>query len=156
MVLGSGEPELEQGFRALARQYDGRVVVRLGFDEPLSHRIFAGSDVVLVPSRFEPCGLTQMYGMRYGALPLARRTGGLADTVRDCSLENLAAHTATGLVFERFSQGDFDAAVRRAFVLHAKPQHWREVRRQAMQQHFGWAGPAQHYLALYRAAGSGR
>ncbi|GAB3268061.1 glycogen synthase [Chitinimonas naiadis] len=156
VVLGSGDPELEQGFRALAQQYAGRVVVRLGFDEPLSHRIFAGSDVVLVPSRFEPCGLTQMYGMRYGALPLARRTGGLADTVQDCSLENLAARTATGLVFERFSQADFDAAVRRGFVLHAKPQHWREVRRQAMQQHFGWAGPAQHYLDLYRAALSGR
>ncbi|HEY9104617.1 glycogen synthase GlgA [Chitinimonas sp.] len=152
LVLGSGEPALEEGFRQLAQRHAGRVAVRLGFDEPLSHRIFAGCDVVLVPSRFEPCGLTQMYGMRYGALPLARRTGGLADTVSDVSLENLAAHTATGLVFERFTQPDFDAAVRRAFALHGKPQLWREVRRQAMQQHFGWEGPARDYLALYKSA----
>ncbi|MDN3576519.1 glycogen synthase GlgA [Chitinimonas viridis] len=151
-VLGSGEPELEAGFSELLGRYPGRVAVRLGFDEPLSHRLFAGSDVVLLPSRFEPCGLTQMYGMRYGALPLARRTGGLADSVRDCSLENLQDASATGMLFERFEQADFDAAVRRAFALYAKPQAWREVRRHAMQQHFGWAGPAKAYQALYRAA----
>lgn len=151
-VLGSGEPELEEGFLALARAHPGRVGVRLGFDEPLSHRIFAGADVSLVPSRFEPCGLTQLYGLRYGALPLVRRTGGLADTVNDASLENLADGSASGFVFERFSQGDFDAAVRRAYALHARPADWHAVRRVAMARHHGWEGPACEYLALYRKA----
>lgn len=151
-LLGSGDAALEAGFSELARRYPARVGIRLGFDEALSHRIFAGSDVVLVPSRFEPCGLTQLYGMRYGALPLARRTGGLADTVFDCSLENLADGSACGLVFERFSQADFDAAVRRAFALYGKPTAWREVRRHAMARQSGWAGPARDYLDLYRAA----
>ncbi|WP_308418098.1 glycogen synthase GlgA [Chitinimonas sp. BJB300] len=152
VVLGSGEPALEAGFKQMEQDHPGSVVVRLGFEEPLSHRIFAGADVIMVPSRFEPCGLTQMYGMRYGALPLARRTGGLADTVVDCSLENLADGTACGFVFERFEQPDFDAAVQRAFVLYAKPPIWREVRRHAMGRQFDWAAPAQAYLALYRAA----
>lgn len=151
-LLGSGDLALEAGFTQLQQDYPERVAVRLGFDEALSHRIFAGVDVVLVPSRFEPCGLTQMYGMRYGALPLARRTGGLADTVLDCSLENLADGSACGLVFERFEQADFDAAVRRAFALYAKPTQWREVRRHAMQRQFDWSGPALAYLELYRAA----
>ncbi|MGQ5524054.1 glycogen synthase GlgA [Chitinimonas sp. PSY-7] len=152
MVLGSGEAELEAGFKQMELDYPGSVVVRLGFEESLSHRIFAGADVVLVPSRFEPCGLTQMYGMRYGALPLVRRTGGLADTVVDCTLENLADGTACGFVFERFEQADFDAAVQRAFVLHAKPTQWREVRRHAMGRQFDWTAPALAYEALYRAA----
>ncbi|WP_269532903.1 glycogen synthase GlgA [Chitinimonas sp. BJYL2] len=150
VVLGNGEPTLEAGFLALAAQYPGRVALCTGFDEVLSHRIFAGCEVVLIPSRFEPCGLTQMYGMRYGALPLVRRTGGLADTVVDCSIENLADETASGFVFERFEQADFDAAVRRAYTLHATPARWRAVRRHAMNLHFGWSGPAGRYLALYQ------
>ncbi len=152
VVLGSGDPALEAGFRTLAAAMPERVAVRLGFDEALSHRIFGGCDVALVPSRFEPCGLTQLYGLRYGTLPLVRRTGGLADTVADCSLENLADGTATGFVFERFEQADFDAAVRRAYALHADPVRWREVRRSAMRQRFGWDGPAAQYLELYRKA----
>ncbi|QDQ27530.1 glycogen synthase GlgA [Chitinimonas arctica] len=153
VVLGNGEAALEAGFQQLASRYPGQVAVSLAFDETLSHRIFAGCDVVLVPSRFEPCGLTQMYGMRYGALPLARRTGGLADTVRDCSLENLADGSANGFVFERFEQPDFDAAVRRAYTLYAEPPRWQAVQQQAMRRHFGWSGPAGAYLDLYRVAG---
>jgi starch synthase len=151
-VLGSGEPALEAGFERLAASHPGRVAVRLGFDEALSHRVFAGADVALVPSRFEPCGLTQLYALRYGAVPLVRRTGGLADTVRDVSLENLADGSANGIVFERFEQADFDAAIRRAFALHARPTWWKAVRQAAMVQRFGWAGPAQQYGDLYRSA----
>lgn len=152
VVLGNGDAALEAGFARLSQDHPGSVAIRLGFDEPLSHRIFAGCDVIVVPSRFEPCGLTQMYGMRYGALPLVRRTGGLADTVQDCSLENLADATATGFVFERFELPDFNQAVRRAFALHDKATLWRDVRRQAMRRQFDWDGPAVAYLALYQAA----
>ncbi|MFC4161316.1 glycogen synthase GlgA [Chitinimonas lacunae] len=149
-LLGSGEPAIEAAFKALAQAHPGRVAVRLGFDEALSHRLFGGADVVLVPSRFEPCGLTQLYALRYGALPLVRRTGGLADTVRDASLENLADDSATGFVFERCEQDDYDAAVRRAFTLYRQPAAWDQVQRRAMCCRFGWDGPAEAYLALYR------
>lgn len=150
-LLGNGEPALETAFAALAQANAGRVAVKLGFDESLSHRIFGGADVLLVPSRFEPCGLTQLYALRYGALPLVRRTGGLADTVRDASLENLADDSATGFVFERCEQGDYDAAVRRTFALFQQREAWERTRRRAMSCRFGWDGPARAYLDLYRA-----
>ena len=126
------------------------MALRQGYDEALSHRIFAGSDVTLVPSRFEPCGLTQLYALKYGSLPLVRRTGGLADTVIDCSLEELADERATGFVFERFDAADLTRALRRAFALWRRPREWRAVRSHAMAQHFGWDTAAAGYLALYR------
>lgn len=149
-VLGSGDPGLEAGFRAAAAAHPGAVALHTGYDEALSHRLFAGGDVVLVPSRFEPCGLTQLYGLRYGCLPLVRRTGGLADTVVDCTLEDLAEGRASGFVFERFEREDFVRAVRRAFALYAEPVRWRRVQRHAMTCDFGWDASAQRYLALYR------
>lgn len=152
VVLGSGDEVIEHAFRNLMGEYPGQVAARFSFDEHLSHRIFAGADVILVPSRFEPCGLTQLYGLRYGSLPLVRSTGGLADTVVDCSLENLADDSATGFVFDNFEQAAFDAAVRRAFALAAKPTAWREVRKQAMARRFDWQAPAQAYLAVYGEA----
>jgi starch synthase len=126
------------------------VALRQGYDEALSHRFFAAGDVTLVPSRFEPCGLTQMYALRYGSLPLVRRTGGLADTVTDCSLEDLADEKATGFVFERFEAADLQRALRRAFTLWQRPREWRLVQRRAMAQRFGWSEAAARYLALYR------
>ncbi|WP_374348220.1 glycogen synthase GlgA [Chitinimonas sp.] len=149
-VLGNGDVALEAGFSALARRHPGSVAVVLGFDEALSHRLFAGMDVALVPSRFEPCGLTQLYAMRYGALPLVRRTGGLADTVCDANLENLADGSACGFVFERFAQTDFDAAVRRAFALRARQDGWQAAQQRAMRLRFGWQGPAAQYVQLYQ------
>jgi starch synthase len=151
VVLGSGDAGLEAAFRAAAQRHPQQVALRQGYDEALSHRIFAGSDVTLVPSRFEPCGLTQMYGLRYGSLPLVRRTGGLADTVVDCTLEDLAEERATGFVFERFEAADLQRALRRAFTLWARPREWRAVQQRAMAQRFGWHESAQHYLALYRS-----
>ena len=149
VVLGSGEAALEAAFARAAQAHPRQVALRQGYDEALAHRLFAASDVTLVPSRFEPCGLTQLYALKYGSLPLVRRTGGLADTVVDCTLEDLADGHATGLVFERFDVADLTRALRRAFALWLRPREWRAVRRQAMAQHFGWDTAAASYLALY-------
>jgi starch synthase len=152
VVLGSGDAAIEDALRAAAAKHPRHVALRQGYDEALSHRIFAASDVTLVPSRFEPCGLTQMYALRYGSLPLVRRTGGLADTVVDCTLEDLADERATGFVFERFDVDDLQRALRRAFTLWAQPKTWRVVGQRAMAQRFGWAAAAERYTALYREA----
>lgn len=151
VVLGSGDAALETAFMRAARAHPRQVALRQGHDEALSHRIFAGSDVSLVPSRFEPCGLTQLYALKYGSLPLVRRTGGLADTVVDCTLEDLADQRATGFVFERFDAADLVRALRRAYALWARPREWKAVRSRAMAQHFGWDTAAASYLALYRS-----
>jgi starch synthase len=150
VVLGSGDARLDAAFAEAAARHPGRVARRTGMDEALAHRIFAGSDVVLVPSRFEPCGLTQLYGLAYGALPLVHRVGGLADTVVDCTLEDLVAGTATGFAFDGYSIDAFRRALRRAFALWSQPQIWARVRATAMRQHFDWEGPAARYVALYR------
>ena len=150
VVLGSGDAALEAAFARAANAHSRQVALRQGYDEALSHRIFAGSDVTLVPSRFEPCGLTQLYALKYGSLPLVRRTGGLADTVVDCTLEDLADERATGFAFERFDAADLSRALRRAFALWARPRDWRTVRGRAMAQRFGWDTAAARYLALYR------
>jgi starch synthase len=150
VVLGSGDAALEAAFARAAKAHPRQVALRQGYDEALSHRVFAGGDVTLVPSRFEPCGLTQLYALKYGSLPLVRRTGGLADTVIDCTLEDLADQRATGFVFERFDAADLTRAVRRAFALWARPRDWRAVRGRAMAQHFGWNAAAAGYSTLYR------
>jgi starch synthase len=151
VVVGSGEPALEAAFHAAAQAHPRAVAVHIGYDETLSHRVFAGTDVTLVPSRYEPCGLTQMYGLAYGSLPLVHRVGGLADTVVDVALENLADGSATGFVFERFDGAAYSAALRRAFALQARGAEWRRVQRAAMRQVFDWDGAAAHYVALYRS-----
>jgi starch synthase len=150
VALGSGEPALETAFRHAAHEHPRSVAVHIGFDEALSHRVFAGTDVTLVPSRFEPCGLTQMYGLAYGSLPLVHRVGGLADTVVDAALENLADGSTTGFVFDRYDATAYGAALRRAFALHARRLQWRREQRTAMQQVFDWGVAAASYLALYR------
>lgn len=151
VVLGSGDGGLEAAFRAAARDHPRAVAVHIGYDEALSHRVFAGCDVTLVPSRFEPCGLTQLYGLAYGSLPLVHGVGGLADTVADVSLENLADGSATGFVFHSFDATGFGAALRRAFALHARRTEWRRVQRAAMGKLFDWDAAASHYLEVYRS-----
>jgi starch synthase len=150
VVLGSGEAALEAGLGHAAHAHPGSVVVHLGFDETLAHAIVAGSDVVMAPSRFEPCGLTQLYALAYGSLPLVHGVGGLADTVVDASLENLDDEIATGFVFERFDVAALRAAIRRAFALHARRDHWKRAQRRAMKQDFGWQSAAARYGDLYR------
>lgn len=149
MVLGSGDAHLEAAFTAAAAAQPQSVAVRLGYDEQLAHRIIAGGDVILVPSRFEPCGLTQLYGLKYGTLPLVRNVGGLADTVVDASLENLVDEVATGIVFEAFDEAGIAAALRRAFALYRRQADWREVQARGMRQQHGWDTAAGQYLALY-------
>ncbi len=149
VVLGSGDARLEAEFGAAAARHPGRVARRTGMDEALAHRIVAGSDVMLVPSRFEPCGLTQLYGLSYGALPLVHRVGGLADTVVDSTLEDLAAGTATGFVFDAFNADAYRRALRRAFALWSRPEFWARVRSSAMRQRFAWSDAARRYVDLY-------
>ncbi|HYH37786.1 MAG TPA: glycogen synthase GlgA [Azospirillum sp.] len=148
-VLGSGEAWMEGGFRHLADWHPGSVGVRIGYDEALSHRIQAGSDLLLVPSRSEPCGLTQMYAMKYGTLPLVRRTGGLADTVIDATPAALADGVATGFAFMNATGQELGFALRRAMAIYRKPELWNAMRTRAMGRDFGWERPAREYLELY-------
>ena len=152
LVLGSGDHEIERAFAHAAQSRPGCVALRLGYDEAFAHRIFSGSDFTLVPSRFEPCGLTQMYGLLYGSVPLVRAVGGLADTVVDADLATLADHTATGIVFAEFTDAAFRHAVRRALALYAQPRAWAQVQQTGMQQNLSWTQAAQRYRAVYDAA----
>lgn len=156
-VLGTGEAALEAGLQRAVHAHPQAVGVHLGFDETLAHLLIAGSDVVMVPSRFEPCGLTQLYALAYGSLPLVHRVGGLADTVCDASLENLADQLATGFAFGRFERDELVAAIRRAFALRARSVDWKRTQRRAMEQDFGWESAAQRYLGMYQElVGNGR
>ena len=148
-LIGGGDPAIEQAFVQAAKKYPGQVAVRIGYDESLAHSIIAGADVVVVPSRFEPCGLTQLYGLRYGTLPLVRRIGGLADTVLDASPEHLLDGTACGVVFDDFSVDGLRAALQRTQSLYAQPAVWKTVQKRAMQLRFDWRVAAEQYLALY-------
>ena len=150
VVLGSGDAGIEAAVAAAVARHPGQAVLRRGYDEALAHRIFAGADVVLVPSRFEPCGLTQLYALRYGALPLVHGVGGLADTVIDASAQALAAQTACGFVFHDFSPDGLRGAIRRAFDLYRRPVDWAAVQTHAMRLRFNWRDAAQAYLGLYR------
>jgi len=149
VMLGSGDPALEAAMLDLAARFPGRVGVRIGYDEALSHRMFAGGDAVLVPSRFEPCGLTQMYGLRYGTIPVVAAVGGLADTVITANPAALAAGTATGIIFHPTDATAFAGALRQLAALHADAKLWAQIRRRAMAQPVGWAASAAAYARLY-------
>ncbi len=148
-VLGTGDGELEAGFRYAAAANPDQVAVHIGYDEDMSHRFMAGADALLVPSRFEPCGLTQMYALRYGTLPLVRAVGGLADTVVDANAQMLSAGRATGFVFHDASRHALGARIREACALYRDREAWRELQRRAMVQDFSWDDSAAHYEALY-------
>ena len=154
-ILGSGDADLEQAFVAKAAQYPSQVAVRLGYDEALAHRFFAGSDVTLVPSRFEPCGLTQLYAMRYGSVPLVRRVGGLADTVTDADWLTMADGSATGFVFEHLRESDFVHALDEALCVFERRTDWRQLQRAGMLEPHGWGAAALAYAALYTELTSG-
>jgi starch synthase len=147
-LLGSGDKWLEDGFRNAAR--DANVAVRIGYDEALSHRLIAGGDAILVPSRFEPCGLTQLYGLRYGTIPVVALTGGLADTVINASPAALAAGCATGIQFHPVTLDALKGALTRLCDLHADPKTWKTLQSNAMKQPVGWDNSARAYAALYR------
>jgi starch synthase len=149
-LQGAGDAALEAAFVAAAQAHPGEVAVRIGYDEAFAHRLVAGADAILVPSRFEPCGLTQLYGLRYGTLPVVRRVGGLADTVVDASDEALQTDRATGFAFDTATPAALDAALQRAGAAYAQPERWRRLMLCAMAQDFSWDGAAQKYMALYR------
>lgn len=149
LILGTGQPDIEAQAQAAARHYPGRVGVHIGFDEALAHRIQAGADALLIPSRFEPCGLTQLCALRYGCLPVVAPTGGLADTVIDASPAALAAGVATGFHLRELSPAGIAAALARLqTVLQDRRQHWRMMRN-AMAADVSWDASARAYAALY-------
>jgi starch synthase len=150
-VVGTGDPALEAGWRTAAQAHPGRVAVRLVYDEALAHRVIGGADAIMVPSRFEPCGLTQLYGLRYGTLPLVRRVGGLADTVVDAGADALRDGRATGFAFDAGTPEALLQAAHRLVALYRQSPAWRAVMRTAMACDFSWDHAAAQYLALYRA-----
>jgi starch synthase len=152
-VLGSGEPALEQQYLALMQQYPGQVAVTIGYNEPLSHRIMAGTDIFVMPSRFEPCGLNQMYGLRYGTIPLVANTGGLADSVKGGALmaDGSLPATMTGLVMPENNPATLLVTLKQAVLIYANSGQWQQLQKQAMQQDVSWETSAKHYLDLYQS-----
>jgi starch synthase len=150
-VLGSGDKAYEAAWRDLAASAAGRVGIAIGYDEPLAHLIEAGSDMFLMPSRFEPCGLNQMYSMRYGTPPIVRATGGLADSVVDATGTALAERRATGVVFHQPSVGVLRAAIQRTLHLYHAPEAWRRLQLAGMTSDFSWSASAARYVELYRS-----
>jgi starch synthase len=149
-VLGAGDPALEEGFRNLAAAHPDRVGCRIGYDEPLAHMIQAGSDAILVPSRFEPCGLTQLCALRYGAIPVVARVGGLADTVIDANEAAMAAGVATGIQFNPVNGAMLDHALRRTAALWRDQKAWRAMQKNAMRADVSWRASARRYAELFR------
>lgn len=149
VLQGTGDPALEAAFGALAKLRPGAVAVRIGYDEVFAHRVIAGSDAVLVPSRFEPCGLTQLYGLAYGTLPVVRKVGGLADTVVDASEEAVRGDVATGFVFEAATESALSETLQRAVAIFRNPKQWNALVKRAMAQDFSWDEAARRYMALY-------
>ena len=150
-VLGSGDPALQRRYQALAQGHAGQVAVQIGFDEGLSHQIEAGADLFAMPSRFEPCGLNQMYSQRYGTPPLVHGTGGLLDSVVDCSPATLKDHTASGFVFAPLEAVTLLESCRRAVAAYGDQRIWRQLQKNGMKRDFSWEARAQQYLDLYRA-----
>ncbi len=153
VMLGSGDQGLENALEKIHNRYHSRVGVRIGYDVALSHRIEAGCDCFLMPSRFEPCGLNQMYSLRYGTVPIVRRTGGLADSVVDVSPATLANGSATGFVFDNADGSSLWGAVEHAINFYRRSRtDWEILAHTGMQQDLSWEASAQHYLELYQTA----
>jgi len=149
VVLGTGQDYFERVLTMLARQNPQRIAFHSGYSEALAHRIEAGADFFLMPSRFEPCGLNQLYSLRYGTPPVVHKTGGLADTVVDTSEENIRNKTATGFVFNEPTAKALMSCLKRAFIVFEDKQNWRQIIRTAMQQDFSWKHSAEKYASLY-------
>ncbi|MGB1090815.1 MAG: glycogen synthase GlgA [Oceanobacter sp.] len=148
VILGSGDRVHHESLQQLAIRYPKRVLVHLGYSERLAHLVEAGSDMFLMPSRFEPCGLNQIYSLLYGTPPIVHCTGGLADTVVNATEENLASGAATGFVFYDPSHHALESTVKHALYLYGRKSSWQKLQKQGMQQAFGWTESAHRYLAL--------
>ncbi len=156
VLLGHGDPELESGYRQLAGRYPGRLVVETGYSESRAQRLHAAGDMLVHPSRFEPCGLTQLYALQFGTVPIVRPVGGLAETVVDATEANLADGSATGFFIPECSVEALLGTVDRAVALYRQPARWAKLRDTAMRQDFSWDDTARAYLGLYRQLVSGR
>jgi starch synthase len=152
-ILGTGEPYYQESLGQLAGEFPHRIAARLEFSDPLAHRIEAGADMFLMPSRYEPCGLNQLYSLKYGTVPVVRATGGLADTVTDTTPETLANRTATGFQFEAYNAAVLDGTLRRAVETYwQNAPVWRQLVENGMQQDWSWKASAQQYLEVYAHA----
>jgi starch synthase len=149
VLLGSGSTAYENGYRELARRFPEKVAVRIGFDESLSHRIEAGCDFFIMPSHFEPCGLNQMYSLRYGTIPIVRTTGGLDDSVIDFTQDTVRAD---GIKFQEYSARALAKAIRKALALYENPATLRRMRQNAMKADFSWSRTVDEYLKVYKSA----
>ena len=150
VLLGSGDPELEAGFQSLAEAWPGAVAVRIGYDPDLAHRIEAGCDFFLMPSRFEPCGLNQLYSLRYGTVPVVRRTGGLDDTINDSC--DMASQEGDGLKFDEATGPALAGAIKRALELFKSKKMLNACRRRGMEKDFSWKATSGQYHAVYQKA----
>jgi len=153
VLLGSGSPEYEKGYHNLARRFAGQVGVRIGYDEKLSHLIEAACDFYLMPSQFEPCGLNQMYSLRYGTIPIVRATGGLDDSIIDYSQD---PKKANGVKFHEYSPHTLAKAIRKALAIYERPELFRRYRRNAMKADFSWENTVEEYVRVYELATSYR
>jgi starch synthase len=149
VVLGTGQPEYEKLFKDLADKYSGRVGVKVGFDNALAHKIEAGADMFLMPSRYEPCGLNQIYSLRYGTVPIVRATGGLDDTIQNFEAKS---HQGTGFKFEDYTGKALLQSVRAALKAYRDPKAWHAVQANGMVKDFSWKASAASYVTLYEAA----
>jgi starch synthase len=148
-LLGCGEPKYEQAFKDLAAQYPDRIGVYIGYDERRAHALHAGADILLHPTRFEPFGLTPIYSMLYGTLPIASHVGGLCDTIVDAGNDAAPVANATGILFEGEEAADLSHAIDRALELYTRPSAWQAMQRTAMIGDFSWNGPALSYIKMY-------
>jgi len=149
-LLGSGDKDIEEACRRAAARYRGRVGVQFGYDENLSHALFAGADMALVPSRFEPCGLTQLYGLRYGCVPVVARVGGLSDTIVDANDAALTLNAATGIQFEPVNRSMLQDAISRAITLFRERSVWKAIQKRGMGLDLSWKTRAGAYAKLYQ------
>jgi len=149
IIIGEGQHQFVTQLEALQKRFPDNVHLYIGYSEMEAHLVEAGSDFFIMPSRFEPCGLNQLYSLRYGTLPIVHHVGGLADTVVDATPKNLKHRTATGLVFYQPTTVELHGALVRAVKLYEDPKHWPQVQKTAMQQNFDWHHSAEQYLSLY-------
>ena len=147
VVLGTGEERYTRFFLSLQEQYPAYVGARISYDEWLAHKIEGGADLFLMPSRFEPCGLNQIYSLKYGTVPVVRATGGLDDTIQDYS----QSPNGTGFKFDRYSPEELLAAARRAHEVYRTPARWKELVKNGMKRDFSWHRSAQRYAELYQS-----
>jgi starch synthase len=146
LILGTGEPYYENLLRSWQERLPDKVAVKITYDETLAHKVIAGSDMTLMPSRSEPCGFNQFYGMKYGTVPVVRATGGLDDTVQEWSPE---AETGTGFRFQEYRPEELLVAVRKAFAAFADKKQWRKLMQNGMARDYSWTTPAKEYIQLY-------